>query len=441
MSEFYLPLNRVPLTDEAQALSLALATKAGWDGAAKTSKAGGRPKDNTGRAKALTAIVADILAGTAKNRTRWFWRERGARTFTGLPVSYRAFDDAWKWLQAEGWIREVYGATFQATNMFDGTPLKEAKRKAARWEATDKPFSFVEAQGFKPEDAAKHFAERLPRDVIELRETSKIIESYRIKGRRLKFPETPKAKALADTVHEINRFLAEQDLGGLPFLGFKRIFFRLPNAKGFGWKHGGRLYSFGDGHFQGMSKEDRLKIEINGEPVVELDVKASHLTIYCGLTGEGASLGRDPYKITGLPRELVKAWVVKAFGTGDLPKKYPQYAYADYKAAHPGKELGKDHPIHQVEAAIVKRYPTLKKLPSTKWNSLALEFYESEAVIGTMLELSRAGIPSLPVHDSLVVSKSAKSKAKALLERQYKGLCGIKPLIEEASAPLQNKRK
>ncbi|MGB5950118.1 MAG: hypothetical protein WBG82_12420 [Parvibaculum sp.] len=421
-------------------MSLALAREAGWDGAAKTSKAGGRPKDNTGRAKALTAIVADILVGTAKSRTRRFWRERSARAFTGLPVSYRAFDDAWKWLQAEGWIREVYGATFQATNMFDGTPLKDADRKAARWEATEGPFAFVEAQGFKPEDAAKHFAERLPKDVIELRQTSKIIESYRIKGRRLKFPETPKTKALADTIHEINRFLAEQDLGGLTFLGFKRIFFKLPNAKGFSWNHGGRLYSFGDRHFQGLSKEDRLKVKINGEPVVELDVKASHLTIYCGLTGEKASLGRDPYKITGLPRELVKAWVVKAFGTGGLPNKYPQYAYADYKAAHPGKELGRGHPIRRVEAAILKSYPTLKKLPSTKWNSLALEFYESEAVIGTMLELLKAGIPSLPVHDSLVVPKNAKSKAKAILERQYKTLCGIKPRLEEVSASTRKRK-
>lgn len=299
MTEFYLSLKRVPLTPEAESLSTALAEEAGWDGKAKTSKVGGRPANHAGRAQALTAIVADILTGTARNRTRRFWRESSAGDFTGLPIPYRAFKAARDWLEAAEWIREVYPATVQRTNLFDGTTLKEPIRRSARWEATDRLFAFVEAQGFQPKDAAKHFAERLPRYVIELRSASKIIESHKIKGRRLKFPETPAVKALEEDVHEINRFLVEQDLGAVPFFGFKRIFFRLPNTTGFGWKHGGRLYSFGAGHFQGMSKEERRKITINGETVAELDVKASHLTIYCGLMNEKTALGRDPYEIPG----------------------------------------------------------------------------------------------------------------------------------------------
>lgn len=138
---------------------------------------------------------------------------------------------------------------------------------------------------------------------------------------------------------------------------------------------------------------------------------------------------------------MVKAWIVKAFGAGELPKRYPQYAYDEYKIGYPGKELGKDYPVSQVEAAILKRYPVLGRLPSTAWNSLALEFYESEAVIGTMLELLREGIPSLPVHDSLVVPESAKGKAKAILERRYEDLCEIKPRIEEVSASSGSRRK
>ena len=47
-------------------------------------------------------------------------------------------------------------------------------------------------------------------------------------------------------------------------------------------------------------------MRINGEPVVELDVKASFLTIFGGLRGMPVDLSADPYTIDGYPRYVMK---------------------------------------------------------------------------------------------------------------------------------------
>jgi len=41
---------------------------------------------------------------------------------------------------------------------------------------------------------------------------------------------------------------------------------------------GGRLYSHA-GSYQSLSQEKRLKLKIDGEPVTEIDIKASHLSL------------------------------------------------------------------------------------------------------------------------------------------------------------------
>ena len=80
---------------------------------------------------------------------------------------------------------------------------------------------------------------------------------------------------------------------------------------------GGRLYSqhFTDS-YQVMSAEQRLKMTINGDPVAEIDIRASYLTIFLSL--HGIQLPEDdPYELPGLGpehRDAVKAWMVATFG-------------------------------------------------------------------------------------------------------------------------------
>jgi hypothetical protein len=43
----------------------------------------------------------------------------------------------------------------------------------------------------------------------------------------------------------------------------------------FAWNLGGRLYSQGQDSYQSLSSDQRLDMTIDGEPVCELDIRAS----------------------------------------------------------------------------------------------------------------------------------------------------------------------
>ena len=58
-----------------------------------------------------------------------------------------------------------------------------------------------------------------------------------------------------------------------------------------------------------------------------------------------------------------------------------------------------------------------------------LMFAESEIVIGTMQELMVRGIPSLPVHDSLIVPQSREAVAVDVLKHQFRARTGVVPKL------------
>jgi len=90
---------------------------------------------------------------------------------------------------------------------------------------------------------------------------------------------------------------------------------------------GGRLYSYGDYSYQLLSGEDRLRMTINGEPVCEIDIRASYLTIFHALYGERLDLIKDPYILPELGTEargVVKMWITASFGNNAPLMKWPR---------------------------------------------------------------------------------------------------------------------
>jgi hypothetical protein len=59
-------------------------------------------------------------------------------------------------------------------------------------------------------------------------------------------------------------------------------------------------------------------------------------------------------------------------------------------------------------------------------------FVESEIIIRTMLELMSMGIPSLPVHDSLIVQQSREAIAVDVLKQQFRARTGVIPKLDVA---------
>jgi hypothetical protein len=77
-----------------------------------------------------------------------------------------------------------------------------------------------------------------------------------------------------------------------------------------------------------MSETERLRITIDGEPIVEADARASHLSIMHGLLGLPLPEG-DPYEFTDVQRSVAKAWITATLGKGSPVKRWAPRAAKD----------------------------------------------------------------------------------------------------------------
>ncbi len=93
----------------------------------------------------------------------------------------------------------------------------------------------------------------------------------------ISYTDTPDVEAQRIVLEQYNAFMAEQDVQIPTPFGFMRdVFMTRRTFTDESWQLGGRLFG---GGFQQLSKEERKRITINGEPVVELDIKSCHATM------------------------------------------------------------------------------------------------------------------------------------------------------------------
>ena len=84
----------------------------------------------------------------------------------------------------------------------------------------------------------------------------------------------------------------------------------------------GRICAAGPGNYQSMPAAERLRsIRIAGEPVVEIDIRASLLTFLHGALRLPLPEG-DLYALPGIPREVAKGWINATLGKGTPVEKW-----------------------------------------------------------------------------------------------------------------------
>ena len=144
---------------------------------------------------------------------------------------------------------------------------------ASRFWATSKLLRLAALYEIDTDNVREHFAPEPPMYPLVLKDYSGGRGKKKAKGRRINFKHTAESERLEEDVRELNEFLARFKLTGGQHEGYTRVF----NNRS--WKMGGRLYSVGGLHtYQQMHEAKRHKMTINGEPVVEIDIKASQLT-------------------------------------------------------------------------------------------------------------------------------------------------------------------
>jgi hypothetical protein len=353
----YASLLQRPVTEEAHRLGETLGELLFPE---KTERSRGRPSDHKAAANAALAFIADILDASKGSTGRWVYRCLSAGSFTGEEFAYRPFKRAIEALKGTGLIQELPG--FWTTKSAFGE-LQQGHGKATRWSPTGKLFELCLSLGITPENIDSHFRFKVPPRSLVLKSSSVGLGRRKEAGRPVRFPPSPQTKRIEEEVREINRSLLLHEIRNATHRGFRRIFNKGDDPLSYRWDKGGRLYSIGPDSYQVQKKELRKLITLDGQPTVEIDIRASFLTIYHALSGVSFDpTSGDPYDFAGIPRSVTKQWLVIALGAEKFPTRWSPEAGKSYRKETGRKSLGHDFPIRQIADAVLQRYPVLTGL-------------------------------------------------------------------------------
>lgn len=383
-------------------------------------------------ADAVAAITHDLLAAWGRSTPSLAFHAVTKAAFTGEPVSYRAFVAAIAGLKAAGLIHGHRGIRFPAGNGFAG--------KAACFAPAQPLLEAAEAAGLTPDNLRHHFRHVFPTAAVPV--TTPLLIRGRWSKAELRRPpecepdyQDAEAARLRDQVVAFNAFA----------LGFRFTGCRPPQwLRRFtgGLRDHGRWYAAGSANYQGLAARDRLCIRINDQPVAEIDVAASSLTLLHGLHGLPRPPG-DLYELPGLPRDVVKQAVVRSIGNGRLLRAWDAATLAKVPDC-------REHAATAVAAALAERFPFLKDLPSLphdmgaseRSTKGALNAYlmglEARIVTDTMESARRLGVLAMPIHDGLIVPSDAAGTVAEAFTEAFRQHAGVTPLLKVIHPPAAN---
>lgn len=380
----------------------------------------------------LEAILGDLILASGNQASLGYcYRSKNRQGFTdsGTKASSRAFEWQIAALKARGLIDLIDGLT--GLDDFDGD-VYVWFRRATRLRATPDLLAIAQRHGISAANLKDHYVKRQKGSnaLVQLRNG----HTKDNKGKTQSCPDNETTRALRGQIARVNAIYAGHKITGIPTdkVRLRRVFNRA-DERGFRYNKGGRLYD----DFQGMLGAERAKILIDGEPVIELDLKASQLTILHGITEAELPEG-DPYWVKDVPRGVVKAIVTTMIGLGHSnPTRWSPKSKAGLLEELGGDEpmvprrFGRLYPMKATASKVLRRLPGLYSLTPGRMDWADLQFIESEILLATILELGEEhGIPALPVHDSIIVPRSAEEVARACLGAAFERLAKRKPIIE-----------
>jgi hypothetical protein len=391
---------------------------------------------------ALGSIIGGVLIAWGGSEPHAVFRSLMNVRFTGARVGVDAFRPAIKALTEMGYLTRKDGISHQG-------PFHEGRddlhRMAGRWWPTAKLLEAASEHGLAPENVKAAFrsdygekAPPLPDNVLQMKHT----RHARLPNGKEVAIETDIPIPPSDRAGQLRRQAVERDnteaarhdvRGCLPPRWIERHECWAPHFVS-DWRLHARRYSVGrDGHYQGLSEEARKGITIDGEPVIELDIKASHLTIVHGLFKVPLPPG-DLYHVEGLSRATVKAWIVQTLGSGRLRTRWGQRTPEEVRVVP-----------HQVATKLILgRYPFLADLSPLiptryrqhpePWRLLPHILMAKEAAaLAIAAKHVKAEMPDvlvLPMHDALIVPWSAETVARQGLLAGFRDAAGVTPRIE-----------
>lgn len=383
----------------------------------------------------LAAYWADLVRHAGNEDALGFcYRSTKQEGYDGTLAERRQIEAVREFCIREGLIEVIPG--YRPSQDFEGKKIvgPVSLYRAQRIRATPALLGQAAKHGITPSNISDHVeyahAASLP-VVLKKRKLSKYGPSEA--GQTVATKRNQNVISLAEPLIRLNAFLDQQTFNLLTQPRLKRVFNNVDDH-GFNWDQGGRLYAVGNDNYQNMRTERRKGILINGEETLELDVSASHLSIYLAKVGKMARVSGDLYNVMGFSRTCIKQVVLAAFGRGELPTRWAK-GVKDIIAEADGIAASDVPKVRLVVDALVDKYPSIKRLQESGMDWSKLQFLESEAFLSVILKLmDEHHVPSLPVHDSLIVPKGKAELAKDLLTKAYIDKIGVDPLIKPSKS-------
>jgi len=189
---------------------------------------------------------------------------------------------------------------------------------------------------------------------------------------------------------------------------------------------GGRWY----GGWTSLTRETRKHLTIDGEPVVEVDLNASLLTLLSCIVSQPMQCGDtwddayavvaerlefdEPYEVS---RAKVKHVIVELIGTGNPHKAEP--AVHDKDSPFDESETSKKQ-FNHIRDLCHQAYPALLQLNNKDMNFVAaLSYHEATIITQSMLKLKDMGVAAYSMHDGLIVKKSNADTTVSTLREVY----------------------
>jgi hypothetical protein len=256
--------------------------------------------------------------------------------------------------------------------------------------------------------------------VVQGRETIVLRCKDVVAGRKLTldYTDSPYTRKIREELGELSCWLTESNitLRGLRLPFQLRRTFSTDNVAGssdYSWDRGGRLSG---GWWMDLPRLERNAIQIEGEPIADLDFKAMFPRLAARSQGLELAADFDPYLSVGLPassRPEVKQVVNAMLFTPSKLKAWPRRSDDSGLFLNPRDFGGTTLP--KLRAMIIQHLPFMDTLEGSEIGH-KLFLQESEVLLSALTMCHVAGIIALPMHDGIMVKKSMANEALSILK-------------------------
>jgi hypothetical protein len=364
----------------------------------------------------LDALLAEMVKAAEQDITRFlaYSRSRNDYTpdrYTTPGITFQAVSDAVDYLVRAGMVDHATGYLDRAANPFGG-PGGFGRRSRIR----ARRVLLERLAGYGISAAAVQ--ERGIPEIIRLKDPA----PTRGAPKPLRdYADTPETIRMRTTLQIINAVLVAARIelpGPLPTL--EAIDEEEPPPEpGQAWLYrvfsngsfdlGGRFYG---GWWMGLSKQDRVRLRINGEPVVELDFAGLHPRIMYDSARNFPPA--DPYELPGrlaeVPRELRKRAFAQLLNSAGGTIRAPKGARA---------QLPRRVTWGQVVDAMEQKHAPIAHW-FRKGRGLELQAIDARIADYVLHQMALRGVPCLPVHDSFIVPASQARALEQVMAASYR---------------------